>query len=54
MIAAPPLKAGAVKVMVARASPAVAVPMVGALGATAVTVKDWITVDAANQAEAPG
>ena len=40
---APPLDAGAVKVTVAWVSPAVAVPMVGAFGATAFTVNERLT-----------
>ena len=39
VIFAPPFEAGAVKVMVASASPAVAVPIVGAPGTKALTVK---------------
>jgi uncharacterized membrane protein YqaE (UPF0057 family) len=44
---APPLLAGAVKVMVACVLPAVAVPMVGAPGTTALTVNVWLTSGAA-------
>ena len=46
VIAPPPLLPGAVKVMLACALPAVAVPMVGAPATTAETVKDWLTVEA--------
>src|SRR5579884_3067678 len=44
---APPLEAGAVKVTDAWVSPAVAVPIVGAPGTTALTVNDCVTVGAA-------
>jgi hypothetical protein len=47
VIDAPPVVAGAVNETVACASPAVAVPMVGALGATAAMVNDCETVGAA-------
>ena len=50
---APPVEAGAVKVTVAWVSPAVAVPMVGAPGTTAFTVKVRDTVGAAFQATLP-
>ena len=46
-MAEPPLLAGAVKVTLACALPAVAVPMVGAPGTTAETLKDCVTVAAA-------
>ena len=44
VIAAPPFEDGAVKLMLACVSPAVAVPMVGVPGATALTVKSCDTV----------
>ena len=47
VIVAPPVNAGGVKLTDACASPAVAVPMVGAPGTTAATVNVWDTVDAA-------
>ena len=47
MIEAPPLLAGAVKVTLACALPAVAVPTVGAPGTMALTVKVCDTVGAA-------
>ena len=53
MIEAPPVDAGAVNVTVASVSPAVAVPIVGAPGVIALTVKVWLTVVAAFQARAP-
>ena len=40
---APPLLAGAVKLTDAVVSPPVALPIVGAPGTTALTVKDWLT-----------
>src|SRR5687768_6901762 len=53
MIAAPPMEAGAVNVTVAWVSPAVAVPMVGAPGTTALTVNVRVTVVAAFHAASP-
>ena len=47
MIAEPPLLTGAVKLTLACALAAVAVPMVGAPGTTAETLKDCVTVEAA-------
>ena len=44
---APPLETGAVKATLNCPSPAVIVPMVGAPGATAFTVKFWGTLVAA-------
>jgi len=49
----PPAEAGALKVTVAEVFPAVAVPMVGAPGAMALTVNEWVTVEAALVAELP-
>ncbi|MFN8902126.1 MAG: hypothetical protein ACK5VV_08700 [Lysobacteraceae bacterium] len=45
--------AGAVNVTSARAFPAVAVPMVGAPGTTALTVKLWLTRGASKKALLP-
>lgn len=53
MIATPPLLAGAVKLTVASVSPAVAVPIVGAPGTTALTVNDWLTCVAARYDAVP-
>ena len=53
MMAAPPLLAGAVKLTVAWASPAVAVPMVGDAGATVITVKVWLTEGAGRKLALP-
>ena len=50
---APPLDTGAVNVMPAWVSPAVAVPMVGAPGTMALTVKLRVTVVAASKAPLP-
>jgi hypothetical protein len=47
VIAEPPLELGAVKLTLACVLPAAAVPMVGAPGATAFTVKERLTVVAA-------
>lgn len=47
MIVEPPAEAGAEKVTDADESPAVAVPIAGAPGATAFTVNERVTVDAA-------
>ena len=52
-MAAPPLEPGAVKVTLACVSPAVAVPMVGAPGTTAATLKERLTVGAALNAPLP-
>jgi len=53
VILAPPVKAGAVNVTLACVSPAVAVPIVGAPGTTALTVNDRVTVGAARKLEFP-
>ena len=53
MMAEPPVLAGAVKVTVACWSPGVAVPMVGAAGTIALTVKLRVTVEAAFVDELP-
>src|SRR5581483_6277491 len=53
-MALPPLLVGAVKVTVACASPAVAVPIVGAPGATPATANDWLTRAAARYELLPG
>ena len=47
MIADPPVLVGAVNATVACVSPEVAMPMVGALGTTAFTLKVLLTVGAA-------
>ena len=47
VMADPPFELGAVNVTEACVLPAVAVPMVGAPGTTAATVKLWVTVVAA-------
>jgi hypothetical protein len=47
MMAEPPVLAGGLKVTEAWPVPAVAVPMVGAAGTTALTLKVWLTVCAA-------
>ena len=52
-MAAPPSKAGAEKLTLAWASPAVAVPMVGAPGTTAFTVKERLTCKAASWVPSP-
>ncbi len=49
----PPLFAGAVNATLAWVSPAVAVPIIGALGTTAFTVNVWLTVEAAMKPEPP-
>ena len=49
----PPVTVGAVNVTVACASPAVAVPMVGAAGATPAIANDWLTWAAAEYAPLP-
>jgi hypothetical protein len=53
VIAEPPLKLGAVKATLACVSPAAAVPIVGALGALALTVKVCCTVGAAKKDPLP-
>jgi hypothetical protein len=53
VIDAPPFDAGAVNVTDACVSPAVAVPIVGALGTIGLTVKLRVTVDAALKALSP-
>ncbi len=53
LIAAPPVFAGAVKVTLASVLPAVAVPMTGAAGTTALTVKVRLICSAAFQALSP-
>jgi hypothetical protein len=53
VIVAPPFDAGAANVTDACASPAVAVPIVGAPGATALTVKLRVTAGAARYAALP-
>jgi hypothetical protein len=53
VIDAPPLLVGAVKVTVAAVSPAVAVPIVGAPGTTALTVNVWLTCGAAEKLPFP-
>lgn len=53
VIVEPPAEADAVNETVAEVSPAVAVPIVGALGAIALTVNDLVTVVAALVAELP-
>ena len=45
-MAAPPLEPGAVKLMDACVSPALALTPVGAPGTVALTVNDWVTVGA--------
>jgi hypothetical protein len=50
---APPVKAGAENVIDAWVLPPVAVPIVGAPGTTALTVKDWLTCGAALKLEFP-
>lgn len=52
-MAAPPMKAGAVKAMPAWVSPAVAVAAVGAPGTTAATVNVWLTWGAARKLLSP-
>jgi len=53
VIVAPPLEAGAEKVTLTCVSPAVAVPIVGAPGTTALTVNDRLTWDAARKLPLP-
>src|SRR5215469_9784701 len=49
----PPLAVGGVNVTVACLSPAVAVPMAGALGTTPVIANDWLTCGAAEYVPLP-
>jgi len=53
VIVAPPVKEGAVKAMLACASAAVAAPIVGAPGTTALIVNDRVTAVAARKLEFP-
>lgn len=53
VMAVPPVLAGAVKVTVAWFTPALAVPMVGAIGTTALTVNVCVTVVPALKAASP-
>ena len=53
VIATPPLDEGAVNATVACSSPAVAVPMAGAPGRTAMTVKLWVTSAAGKKKSLP-
>lgn len=48
VIAVPPVLVGGVKAMLAWLSPAIAFPIVGALGTTGFTTKVWLTWEAAS------